>query len=152
MKSGFFHKLFIKPSSHWLVQMFRYAWISLFTYLLDAGLLFVFTEFVGLYYLVSTVIAAMVSGTVNYFLCLTPTMFGVSSNNKYIEFLLFTLIGVGSLAINLSVMWLFTDCLHVYYMFSKVFSIVAVFLWTFFLRRILFLKGERRGLSDENNV
>ncbi|MBO4402321.1 MAG: GtrA family protein [Bacteroidales bacterium] len=138
------HRLFIKPSSHWLMQMFRYAWISLFTYLLDAGILFVFTEFVGLHYLVSTVIAAMISGTVNYFLCITPNMFGATSNNKYIEFLIFTLIGVGSLGINLTVMWIFTDFLHLYYMISKVISIVAVFLWTFFMRRYLFLKDEKR--------
>ena len=148
MSLHFFKKLFVNPSSRLLVQMFRYAWISLFSYLVDAGILFVFTEFVGVHYLVSTVIAAMISGTVNYFLSISPNMFGTSSNNKYLEFLLFTLIGVGSLAINLSVMWLFTDCLHLYYMISKVISIAAVFLWTFFLRRALFLRGEHRDAEE----
>lgn len=131
------------------MQMFRYAWVSLFSYLSDAGILFVFTEFVGLHYLVSTVIAAMLSGTLNYFMSANPHVFGSSSGNRYLEFFLFTMIGVGSLAINLSVMWLFTDYLHLYYMISKIISIVAVFLWTFFLRRSLFLREHKERAEAE---
>ena len=137
-------KLFVQPSSNWAVQMFRYAWVSFFAYVVDAGCCFVFTRFLGIYYLVSTVLSSLCGGTANYLLCVTPAMFGSTGRNRLLEFTLFTLIGIGSLVINLSVMWLLTDKCHFHYMVSKFFSIIGVFLYTFFMRRRLFQPESRR--------
>lgn len=122
------------------MQMFRYAWVSFFAYLVDAGCCFVFTRYLHIYYLISTVLSSLCGGTVNYLLSITPAMFGPTDRNRWLEFGLFTLIGIGSLFINLGVMWSFTERLHLHYMVSKVFSIIGVFLWTFFMRRKLFMK------------
>lgn len=136
----FLKKLFLTPSEHWAMQMFRYAWVSFFAYLVDAGCCFVFTRYLHIYYLISTVLSSLCGGTVNYLLSITPAMFGPTDRNRWLEFGLFTLIGIGSLFINLGVMWSFTERLHLHYMVSKVFSIIGVFLWTFFMRRKLFMK------------
>ncbi len=143
-KSVFLKRLFFRPTTNILVQMFRYAWVSAIAYLVDAGCFYLLIHFAGIYYLIATVISSMLGGTANYFMSITPTMFGSTMKNKWLEFALFTALGVGSLVINLAVMWLMVDHLHCPPMAAKIVSIIGVFLWTFFSRRYLFMHGNKR--------
>jgi putative flippase GtrA len=57
--------------------------------------------------------------------------------NKYLEFLLFLVIGLIGLGLNELFLWMLTDLAHVYYLISKILTAVVVYLWNFFARKIL---------------
>lgn len=134
--------LFVKQTQNTFILMLRYALVSWIAFVIDAGMLFVFTHYLDIYYLVSTVFSSLCGGIANYLLSISPQVFGKSNmNNKFVDFLLFTLIGAGGLLINVTIMWLFTDQFGWYYMISKIVAIVAVFLFTFFVRRWMFIRN-----------
>ena len=63
------------------------------------------------------------------------------SNRKFGKFILFGIIGVVGLGLNELIIWLVTEKLHVYYLYSKMISTIIVLFWNFLARRNL-LKDE----------
>lgn len=137
------NSLFCTPTDRLSTLMVRYAMVTMAAYMIDAACLFVLTEYVGIHYLVSSVVSSLCGGAANYLFSISPWVFGRSGKRGHVvEFTLFTAIGAGGLALNLLIMWLLTDCLHTHYMVSKIFAVVAVFLWTFFVRRRLLMRSK----------
>ncbi len=144
-----FQTLFFNNTNRLSLQLFRYAIITFLAYAIDATSLFIFTDFCGIHYLISSVLSSLCGGTVNYLMSISPKMFGRSNIQKrWVEFTLFTLIGAGGLVLNLLVMWIMTDCFGIYYMISKIFAIVIVFLWTFFVRRWMFTRDRKSAKTE----
>ncbi|MGN0187306.1 MAG: GtrA family protein [Paludibacteraceae bacterium] len=140
------HNIFYTPTEQISILMFRYAIVMCIAYVIDATCLFLLTEYGGIHYLVSSVLSSLCGGVANYLFSISPYVFGRSgTRGTVVEFLLFTAIGAGGLALNLLVMWLLTDCLHTHYMVSKIFAVVVVFLWTFFVRRRLLMRGKQHN-------
>lgn len=146
----YFEKLFINKTENIFLLMFRYALVTWLSFVIDAALLFIFTNFLHIHYLVSAIISSLCGGIANYLLSISPRIFGKSIfNNKLVEFTLFTIIGGGGLVINLFIMWLFTDIFGWYYMISKIIAIIAVFLWNFFIRKQMFSKGKQTNSDNK---
>ena len=112
---------------------------SMICFSLDYVLLYVLTEFLGLYYLLSAAISFTVANTLNFYLCarwVFPT--GLSGGKQYIAFLV---VGAVGLALNTGLMALFTDVFSIYYMISKVIAASLVFFWNYFMRRYAIFKA-----------
>jgi len=112
---------------------------SMICFSLDYALLYVLTEFLGLYYLLSAAISFTVANTLNFYLCarwVFPT--GLSGGKQYIAFLV---VGAVGLALNTGLMALFTDVFFIYYMISKVIAASLVFFWNYFMRRYAIFKA-----------
>ena len=112
---------------------------SMICFSLDYVLLYVLTEFLGLYYLLSAAISFTVANTLNFYLCarwVFPT--GLSGGKQYIAFLV---VGAVGLALNTGLMALFTDVFFIYYMISKVIAASLVFFWNYFMRRYAIFKA-----------
>jgi putative flippase GtrA len=120
-------------------------------FVVDFGTLFFLTlmPFFQSHYLLATTIAFVLGLTVNYIFSIRWVFNKRSFDNKALEFLVFTLVGVVGLALNWLFIWLFTD--HIFVQLipvddkqlriigSKIISTAIVYFWNFSARKwILF--------------
>lgn len=123
-----------------LVQIFRYLFVGGTAFVVDYGLLFAFTEFAHLHYLVASVFSFLVSLLVNYLFCIFWVFHHHSSKSRIGEFLVFALIAGIGLGLNTLIMYCLTDGLHLYYMLSKIVSSFIVAFWNFSARKYFLYK------------
>jgi putative flippase GtrA len=123
------------------VQLFRYTFVGGIAFIVDFGLLFILTSYVGFHYQLSAVIS-FVAGLVANYLMSRIWVFSASDSRpgKFYEFMLFSAVGVIGLCLNSIIIYLFTELVCIYYLFSKIISTIVVFLWNFFGRRYLMKK------------
>ena len=128
-------KLFVDNANSTLLQFFRNALVGSFAFVLELGLMYLLTECAHVYYLWSSVFSSLCAGGINYLLS-TIWVFNQSKvKNKPLEFILFTAIGALGLLLNVFFLWVLTDCIGIYYMFSKVIAMLLVFTLIFFIRK-----------------
>lgn len=128
-------KLFVDNANSTLLQFFRNALVGSFAFVLELGLMYLLTECAHVYYLWSSVFSSLCAGGVNYLLS-TIWVFNQSKvKNKPLEFILFTAIGALGLLLNVFFLWILTDCIGIYYMFSKIVAMILVFTLIFFIRK-----------------
>jgi putative flippase GtrA len=129
--------LFIGGTNNTLFQLFRYTFVGGFAFLVDFGTLFILTEYFNIYYLVSAGIAFIFGLTINYFLSVLWVFNYRTMESRLLEFLLFALIGLIGLGLNELFLWMLTDILFIYYLFSKIITTVIVYFWNFFARKVI---------------
>ena len=132
-----FHKLFYGSTDKLLVQFVRYFFVGGFAFVVDFGLLYILTEYAGLHYLLSATLSFIAGLLVNYIISCLWVFNGSKLMNRLVEFVFFAAIGVVGLALNDTLIWLFTDCIGTHYMFSKIVAAAMVYLWNFFARKYL---------------
>jgi len=136
------------PGTH---EFIRYFIASAIALVVDAGSLYLLTDVAGLPYLYSGAIAFILGLTIIYVLSVTWVfdrrvlrdpkaefllfaVIGIVGDPKA-EFLLFAVIGIVGLGINEAVLWVATDVIGLYYLISKVLSVIFVFSWNFGARK-----------------
>lgn len=123
------------------IQFFRYTFVGGIAFLVDFGTLALLTEVFKLHYLVSAGIAFILGLTVNYLLSISWVFNNRTMDNRLLEFILFSIIGLIGLGFNELFMWILTDILAIYYLLSKIITTIIVYFWNFFARKfILFNK------------
>jgi putative flippase GtrA len=127
-------------SDNILVQLFRYFGSSGVAFVVDLSLLYIITEWFGVHYLISNIIASVTAMVSNYLLSVLWVFSRRSINNRTAEFTIFMLTGVAGLGLNQLLLWLFTDIVGIYYMISKFFAAVIGYLSKFFVRRNLLFR------------
>lgn len=132
------NKLFKDETDNLFLQFFRYGFVGGFSFLVDFFLLYFFSDFCGIYYLISAVLSFIISLIVNYILSIYWVFNKNKLNNKVLEFNLFALIGIVGLVFTEILLYLFTDVLGMYYLVSKIFSTIIVLFWNFLARRVMF--------------
>jgi len=134
-------KIFVGETDNTFLQFFRYLFVGGGAFAVDFGLLFVFTHFLHLHYLLSATLSFIAGLLVNYFISTSWVFNRKTVKNKYFEFLIFAIIGVIGLGFNDLFMWIFTDRFGIYYLLSKIITTAIVYFWNFFARKyILFNK------------
>ena len=128
MISSFVHSKIFK-------QLFRFGIVGFTAFLIDAGLLFILTEFCHIHYLISSIISFVVSLVYNYILSIF-WVFDVQKKQTYKEVLLFIILSIIGLGLNQLIMYLGVDLLHIYYMFCKVLATIIVMTYNFITRKI----------------
>lgn len=131
-----------------LSQIIKFGFVGGTAFVIDAGLLFLLTEFCGIHYLISGTISFTASVIYNYILSVKWVFDAKKDANKTQEFIIFIVLSVIGLGINQLFMWLFVDMMHIYYMLSKIIATVIVMIYNFITRKIfleknksLYLKG-----------
>jgi len=117
-------------------EFFRFALVGILGTLINLSILYIFTEFIGIYYLVSAIIAFFVAVTHNFILNKIWT-FKEKINHlftkKYIQFFI---VSIFSLVINLIFLYIFTEFLSIYYMISQALAIGISFIANFIGNKI----------------
>ena len=117
---------------------FKYYLVGASGVFVNLGILFVLTEFVGLWYLLSSSIAIYVSITTNFFLNKTwtfrDTVIQQPGFLMYGKFIGVSLVGMG---IQLGFNYMFVEKLSVYYLLAALMSILIASSVNFILNRRL---------------
>ena len=131
-------KLFLEDTDNWLVQLFRYFFVGGTAAVVNIFLLYVFTDIFHFYYLFSNVLSFIFGLITNYVLS-KRFIFKANVGNKSLEFTIYGLIGIIGLVFDTALLYFFTSYLGIYYVISKVFSTIIVFLWNFVARKLLYV-------------
>ena len=126
-------------SSKLFKQLFRFGIVGGLAFLIDSGVLFVLTEYLNVYYLVSSVISFIVSLIFNYILSIL-WVFDVKKKQTIKEISLFVILSIIGLGINQVVMYVGADILNIYYMICKIISTFIVMVYNFITRKIFIEK------------
>ena len=121
-------------------QIIKFGFVGVTAFVIDAGLLFLLTEFCGIHYLISGMISFTASVIYNYILSVKWVFDAKKDANKTQEFIVFIVLSVIGLGINQLFMWLFVDMMHIYYMLSKIIATVIVMVYNFITRKIFLEK------------
>ncbi len=106
-------------------QYFQFITVGGIGVILNLALLFLFTEFIGMYYILSESLAFFIA-TVNNFILNKVWTFKENLKNdpfkKLIQYLGISMIGV---TINLSVLFLLVEFFSIWYMIAEIFATAA---------------------------
>jgi putative flippase GtrA len=120
-----------------LKQGIKYMFVGGICTLLDFFILYVFAECWEINYLASSIFSFLAGVVLNYFLC-TYWVFRVRLiNRRSLEFSLYVIISLVGLGFNTFVIWFFTACWGIYFMFSKLLAACVTYFWNFFCRKYL---------------
>lgn len=135
-----FQRLFLKKSDRLTIHLVRAIFSSNIAFALDYGLLVLLTEVVGLHYLVSNGIAFMAGTTLLYVLSIYWVFNRRAIQSRHLEYWVFILIGAVGLGFNEILMWVFTEKVGVFYLYSKFIAGSTVFFWNFLSRRYILFR------------
>jgi dolichol-phosphate mannosyltransferase len=123
-----------------LEKLLKFSAVGVSGIIVNMGILYVFTEYFGFYYIYSGLIAIVASICTNFILNDIWTFKGLNKRIKFHErFVLFFGIALGGLLINIGVLWFFTSRINLYYIYSNFIGILIAFIWNFILNsRITF--------------
>ena len=117
-------------------QLVKFGIVGVIAFLIDYGVLFVLTEYAGVYYLISGAISFTVSVIFNYLASMKYVFAGKEDMSKKKEFTIFVVLIVIGLGINQILMWLGVDIFHIHYMVTKIFATAFVMVYNFVTRKI----------------
>jgi putative flippase GtrA len=132
-----FFSLFKGKTNNNYLQLFRYTFVGGFAFLIDFGTLFLLTKYLNIHYLLSAFFAFILGIVTNYILSVKWVFYKRTIQKKWLEFLLFTLIGLTGLALNQLFLWVLTDIFLIYYLLSKLITSFILYFWNFLIRKIL---------------
>ncbi len=118
------------------IQFFRYIFVGGAAFLVDFASLYIFTDYFGIFYLISAAIAFILGLITNYFLSINWVFNRRTLDNKTIEFSVFTFIGIVGLGLNELFIWFFTAELGLFYLISKILAAILILFWNFFARKL----------------
>ncbi|HJB01296.1 MAG TPA: GtrA family protein [Candidatus Mediterraneibacter merdavium] len=121
-------------------QIIKFGFVGGTSFLIDAGILFLLTEFAGVHYLISGAISFTASVIYNYILSIKWVFDAKEDVNKVQELAVFIGLSVIGLGLNQLFMWLFVDIFHIYYMLSKIIATAIVMVYNFVTRKIFIEK------------
>lgn len=117
-------------------QILKFGVVGGIAFIIDYSVLFICTEFFGIYYLISSLISFSVSTVFNYIASI-KWVFDVnqkkSQKKNFILFIVFSVIGLG---LNQLIMWFGVDMLHIYYMLVKIEATAIVMVFNFITRKM----------------
>lgn len=124
----------IKVNRDFLNEIFRFCIVGGISFLIDAGLLYICTEYLRIYYLYSSAISFTVSVICNYFLCVVYVFHGARHQTKA-QATIFIGSSIIGLLLNQLCMWFFVSIVNIYYIISKIFATVIVTVWNYIMKR-----------------
>lgn len=121
-------------------QFARYLVAGGLAFVVDAGSLYLLTQFVGLYYLTSAAVGFLFGLVTCYCLNRLWVFDRRTVGNAALEFFVFTVIGVVGLGSNEVIIWFVSGKIHIHYMVGKAISGGIVMFWNFGARKFLLFR------------
>jgi putative flippase GtrA len=123
-----------------LQQFSRYIAVGGLAFVVDFGLLYLLTELLGLYYLISAAIAFLFGLLTNYSLSRLWVFDRRTIKNVAVELVIFTAIGIVGLGLNEVIIWFVREKIHFHYMIAKAISAGIVLIWNFGARKAVLFR------------
>lgn len=138
LKNGNFKAIFLMPTQNGFLQFFRYAFVGGIATAADWGILFILTEYAGIYFLISASVAFLAGLATNF--ALSKQLVFKASEAKVrplMEFISYAIIGIIGLGITELLLALLTNQLSIHYMLSKIIATMIVLFWNYFVRKFI---------------
>jgi dolichol-phosphate mannosyltransferase len=119
-------------------KIIKFGLVGLSGIVVNMGVLWYLTEFVGIYYMVSSLFAIELAILNNFVWNEFWTFSGTIQprlSNRWHRLIAFHVVSVGGLIINMGILLFLTSVIGVYYLISNIIGILAGFGWNFFLNR-----------------
>lgn len=120
-------------------QIIKFGIVGGLAFVIDYSLLYILTEFCGIYYFYSSIISFIVSLIFNYIASI-KWVFDVNKKQTLKDIIIFITLSVIGLGINQLVMYIMVETMKVYYMISKIVATAIVMIWNFITRKIFIEK------------
>ena len=124
-------------------EFIRYFIASGVALLVDVGALTLLTSLFKVPYLYSGAIAFLLGLIVIYVLSISWVFGRRAFRDWRTEFLVFALVGFVGLGLNELVLWILTGFFGLFYLYSKVASVIVVFTWNFSARKWLLFRNSK---------
>lgn len=118
-----------------LVQIFNFGIVGVVATLIDFIFLYLFRDLCNLPLILSNTLSFIISLLYNYWASLTFVFHVNRKKDQKKNFVIFILCSVIGLLLNDLIVWIITDCLHVYYLLSKVVATLFVMVFNFVTRK-----------------
>jgi putative flippase GtrA len=126
-----------KISSHKMVRFFFSGGMGAFTQIF---FLYFFTEIVGLWYLISAIIAFCISVVVSFSLQKSLTFNHETSRKAHTQIVLYCMNALMNVCINTLILYFLVDILHAYYLLAQLISSLLIAGLSFFVyKRFIFI-------------
>lgn len=122
------------------LQLIKFGFVGGLCFIIDYGLLTLFTEVAGINYLISSAISFTISVLVNYLLSMRFVFEGREDVNRTSEMIIFVLLSIIGLGLNQLIMWLGVAIAGIYYLITKIFATFLVMIYNFITRKLLLEK------------
>jgi len=132
------HLTYIVRLYFYKFRILRFMLVGTLGAVIGLGSLYVLTEFAGLYYLAAYIVAFILSVTNNY---ICNSLWTFKSNSGAVGWTKYVTICATTLMFNSALMYILTDILGLWYMFSAVVVILLVFLLNYVLSKKFVWKG-----------
>lgn len=118
--------------------------------LVDVSLLYVFTEFIGIWYLTSATLSFIIGTLIHYAI---SSFWVFESRHKTLkQYLIFVLVQTVGLAINLLVIFILVEYFNWWYIFGKLIAVVIGVMWNYFANlKITFKNKIKENINEQNN-
>ena len=143
MQKPLLKTLLTEPTTRPIIQFFRYVFVGGCSFLVDAGVLWLFAR-AGMHYLLAACFG-FVAGLICNFVLSRALVFRAQSARvgRALEFAGYALIGLVGLGLTEALLYFFTEIVRFHYMFSKVVASAVVLFWNFFGRKLLLYRNEK---------
>ncbi len=125
-----------------LSEIFRFLLVGGAAFLIDILFLYLFTDIIGIHYLISAVIAFLGALAFNYILTLR-WVFQKGKSKGVSGALIFLALSVIGLIINQIILYLAVERININYLWGKVIAALIVMVYNFITRK-LFIEGNGR--------
>lgn len=117
-------------------QLIKFGLVGGIAFLIDYGLLFICTEWFGIYYFISSIISFSVSVIFNYIASVLWVFDVDQEKSKTKNFIIFIALSIVGLGINQIIMWYGVEVLNLYYMLIKLIATFIVMIFNFITRKM----------------
>ena len=124
-----------------IAQFMKFGVVGAIAFVIDYGLLALFTEAFGVNYLVSATISFTVSVLFNYLASMRYVFTHKANMSRRCEFTIFAALSVIGLIINNLCLWLGVEFLGIHYLITKIGATLIVMVWNFASRKIFLDAG-----------
>ena len=121
-------------------KMVKFGFVGFSGVLVNVGFLYLFTEYLGLYYITASVLAIEIAILNNFFLNDYWTFDLKDEVNSFTQsrlkrFFSFQCVSIIGLIINIGILYILTDFFGIYYLVSNLIGILIVFFWNYLVNR-----------------
>ena len=129
--------------SETLAQLLQKYGQFVFAFTINLVALYFFTDIVGIYYLISTILAFLISFSVSFTLQKFWTFQDNSRDHLHIQLPLYLGMQLTNITLNAALMFVFVEYLHVWYLYSQAVISLGLAAVIFFLnKKYIFKKRE----------
>ena len=111
----------------------------------NTAILYCLTDYLGIYYMISSLFAIEAAIITNFILNDTWTFEGAKNSHmgkRWKRFISFEVVSICGVVINMAVLFILTEFAGIYYLISNIAGIFIAFIWNFFINRHITWKNK----------